>query len=42
MSEVSKDYVLELVVPKIEGEVVNIGLEHVYARVSGRAGVQGQ
>ena len=43
MSEISKDYVFELTIPKIEGEVGDVGREHVVCEgILGAKGVQGQ
>lgn len=43
MSEISKDFVFELVVPAIGGEVGDIGREHVVMEgIMGAKGVNGQ
>jgi len=43
MSEVSKDFVFELLIPKIEGEVGDVGRENVVLEaILSAKGVQGQ
>lgn len=43
MSQISKDYVFELTIPKIEGEVGDLNREHVICEgILGAKGILGQ